>query len=197
MKFLIKTKQIVLNQTWLVIEVLVSFVWGAEEVWQSLLSGCWLWYPPAGSFSFSQHVHNRLWTIFVLIWEQKAFLSDFPPLVLSSACIYFPGPSFMVGCAALETPKPMCVVLGKSCSHEFFPKYCQELLGRQIIPLREVRHHSFFFPNAFVIQRCSCLTSGLCVYLPLKAERCVWVVEVYVQVCLVLCHLDRVTDTQG
>lgn len=145
MKFLIKTKQIVLNQTWLVNEILVSFVWGAEEVWQSLLSGCWLWYPPAGSFSFSQHVHNRLWTIFVLIWEQKAFLSDFPPLVLSSACIYFPGPSFVVGCAALETSKPMCVVLGKSCSHEFFPKYCQELLGRQIIPLREVRHHSFFF----------------------------------------------------
>lgn len=105
----------------------------------------------------------------------------------------------MVRCAALKTPKPMCAVLGKSCSHKFFPKYCQELLGRQIIPLREVRHHScfVFFSNAVVIQRCSCLMSGVCVYMLLKAERCVWVMEVYVQVCLFLCHLDRVTDTQG
>lgn len=71
MKFLIKTKQIVLNQTWLVNEVLVWFVWRAEEVGQSLLSGCWLWYSPVGSFSFSQHMHNRFWTIFVLIWGIK------------------------------------------------------------------------------------------------------------------------------
>lgn len=113
-------------------------------------------------------------------------------------CLHLFSSVFMVGRATLETTKPMCIVLGKSCSHEFFPKYCQELLGRQIIPLREVRHHSFFIcPNAFVIQRCSCLTSGLCVYMPLKAERFVWVVRVYVQVCLFLCNLDRVTDIQG
>lgn len=35
MKFLIRTNQIVFNQTWLVNEVLVWFVWGAEEVGQS------------------------------------------------------------------------------------------------------------------------------------------------------------------
>lgn len=37
----------------------------------------------------------------------------------------------------------------------------------------------------------------LYVYAPLKAERGGCAVEVYVEVCLVLCNLDRVTDIQG
>ena len=136
----------------------------------------------------------------------KGTSSDFLPLVLSSVCIFFfSGSCFSIGCAALETPKPMCVVLGKPCSREVSPKsYCQELLGRQIILLREIRHgwfvcffFFFFFCSAFVIQRCSCLASGLYVCMPLKAGRGMGVMEAYVEVCLVLCNLDRVTDIQG
>lgn len=99
----------------------------------------------------------------------------------------------------LETPKPTCVVLTKPHSREFSPKsYCQELVGSQIISLREIRHHCIVvFCSAFVIQRCSCLTAGLYAYMPLKAERGVRVMEAYVEVGLVLCKLDRVTGIQG
>lgn len=55
----------------------------------------------------------------------------------------------------------------------------------------------FLFCSAFLIQRFSCLTSDLCVYMPLRAEGIVCVTEAYVEVCLILCDLDRVRDIQG
>lgn len=67
-------------------------------------------------------------------------------------CLHFFSPEscFSIGCAALETPKPICGGVGKLRSHECSPKsYCQALLGGQIIPLREIRHCDFFFAVPF------------------------------------------------
>lgn len=122
-----------------------------------------------------------------LFWceKKKAFLSDLPPLVLTYQLFAFIFLVFLYGrMRCIGSPQTnMC------CPWEvLLPWVLSKILPRTS---RKTDHsvkgsktYSFFFPSAFVIQRCSCIMSGLCVYMPLKVERCLWIVEVYVQVCL-------------
>lgn len=200
MKFLIRTNQIVFNQTWLVNEVLVWFVWGAEEVGQSPV---WVLAVMLTSWKFlilTVYAQQILDSLYFALRIKRHFCQTFTLSFIiclhlfSSVFLY--GGMCCIGNPQINVCCPWEVLLPWVLS-----KYCQELLGRQIIPLRRVRHHSFFFfffflsmPLSFKDAAASCLA---CVCMPLKAERCVWVVRVYVQVCLFLCHLDRVTDTEG
>lgn len=185
MKFLIKTKQIVLNQTWLVKGFSLICMRGRRG-----FAECPVWLlaviPTSWKFLIltayaQQTLHNLCFDL------RKKGISVRLSTLSFIICLHLFSLVFLYGrmCCIWNPQTNVCcpweVLL--PCSHEFFPKYCQELLGGQIIPLREVRH-TLFFPSAFVIQRCSCLMSGSCVYIPLKAERCLWVVKVYVQVCL-------------